>query len=284
MITSAAIQKNNYSLKLDSYSSEVLVLTISNNGFELAAFSKAPYTITKIADINFELTVKDSNELNDYLLQFISESGINKQTLKTIYINWTGNHFTLLPASFYDPEKVSDLLEFNIGKTHEETIITSDVNDIKLIYSIPGAIKSTIDKLFPSHNLKHIGYSSIKLFFNHFQLKNADMFLNIHKRHTEILIKKDKKLLTYNLYNTNSDEDVLYYILFSVEQFNLNPSSVKLAVAGNKETSSELFNTLKKHIRNIDFAVNDKLLIRKEELEKLPHHFYFTTLNRLLCE
>jgi len=284
MITSAPIQKSNYSLKLDSYKSEVLVLTLSYNGFELAEFSKAPYIITKIADLNFTHAIKDVQEMNNYLIQFISEHNLNKQHFQQILINWVGNHFTLLPTSFYEPEKARDLLEFNIGKNPEESVITNDVEDIKLVYSIPNEIKSTLDRLFPSHNLKHIGYSTVKLFFNHFQLKNAELFLNIHNGQTEIVIKKDKKPLLYNVFNTLSDEDILYYLLFSVEQFNLNPNSVKVAIAANRETSDTLFSAIKKYIRNVEYAVSDKLIIKKEELEKLPHHYYFTTLNRLLCE
>lgn len=45
-------------------------------------------------------------------------------------------------------EKARDLLEFNIGKNPEESVITNDVEDIKLVYSIPNEIKSTLDRLF----------------------------------------------------------------------------------------------------------------------------------------
>lgn len=284
MISSLPIHKKNYGLKLDNHITEHLVLTLSMNGFELAGFSKSPYHITKISELSFEVAIKDFRELNNYLIQFINEQDLPRHTYKSIFINWIGQHFTLLPSSFYDSEKARDLLEFNIGKTPDESIITNDVEDIKLVYSIPTEIKNTLDKLFPSHNLKHVGYSTVKLFFNHFQLKNADLFLNIHNGQTEIVIKKDKKPLLYNVYNTLSDEDILYYLLFSVEQFNLNPANIRVAVAANRETSSELFTAIKKYIKNVEFAVSDKLIIRKEELEKLPHHFYFTTLNRLLCE
>lgn len=284
MISTLPLHRKDYSLKLDAQKTENLVLSISANGFELAGFSKSPYYITKISELSFEAGIKDFRDLNNYLIQFLNDHDLPRHTYKNIFINWIGQHFTLLPSSFYDSEKARDLLEFNIGKTPDESIITNDVEDIKLVYSIPTEIKNTLDKLFPSHNLKHIGYSTVKLFFNHFQLKNADLFLNIHNGQTEIVIKKDKKPLLYNVYNTLSDEDILYYLLFSIEQFNLNPANIRVAVAANRETSSELFVAIKKYIKNVEFAVSDKLIIRKEELEKLPHHFYFTTLNRLLCE
>lgn len=284
MISTLPTHKKNYSLKLDSYQTEVVVLTISAYGFELAGFSKSPYHITKIAELTFESAVKDFRDLNNYLIQFVNDNDLTRHAFQSVYVNWIGNHFTLLPNSFYDADKARDLLEFNVGKTPDEQIATNDVEDIKLIYAIPTEIKNTLDKLFANHILKHIGYSTIKLFFNHFQLKNVDMFLNIHKGQTEVVLKKDKKPLLYNVFTTNSDEDILYYLLFSIEQFNLNPLTLKLALAANRETQSELFTAIKKYIKNVDFAVSDKLIIRKEELEKIPHHYYFTTLNRIVCE
>lgn len=49
---------------------------------------------------------------------------------------------------------------------------------------------------------------------------------------------------------------------------------MKVAIAANRETSDTLFAAIKKYIRNVEYAVSDKLIIRKEELEKLPHHYY----------
>lgn len=284
MISTLPIHKKDYSLKLDVIKTGAIVLNLSVNSFELAGFSKAPYHITKIAELTFGHAIKDERELNNYLIQFVNDNDLTRHQFNAVYVNWIGNHFTLLPSSFYDADKARNLLEFNIGKTPNEQIITNDVNDIKLIYAIPQEIKNTLDKIFPNHNLKHIGYSTVKLFFNHFQLKNADLFLNIHNGQTEIIIKKDRKPLLYNVFNTLSDEDILYYLLFSVEQFNLNPLTIKAALAANRETSDELFTAIKKYVKNVEFAVSDKLIIRKEEMEKIPHHYYFTSLNRLLCE
>lgn len=284
MISTQPIHKKEYSLKLDTAKTEVVVLSLSTNGFELAGFTKSPYHITKITELTFDSAIKDYRDLNNYLVQFLNDNHLTHQSFHTIYINWIGNHFTLLPTSFYDADKARDLLEFNIGKNSDEVILTNEMEEIKLIYSLPVEIKNTLDKLFPNHNLKHIGYSTVKLFFNHFQLKNADLFLNIHKGQIEVAIKKDKKPMLYNVFNTLSDEDILYYLLFTIEQYNLNPLTLKVAIAANSETQSELFTAIKKYIKNVEFAVSDKLIIRKEELEKIPHHYYFTTLNRLLCE
>lgn len=284
MISSLTISKKSISLREDEYKSSTLVLSVSANAFELAEFTTSPIHIFKVASWEFPQQVKDIVELNDYLIQFINEHHLSQKQFRSVYVNWNGNHFTLMPNSFFEPEKAGDLLEFNIGKNPDEIILNNEVEEIKLIYSIPSEIKNTLDKLFPHHQLKHIGYSTVKLFFNHFQLKNADLFLNIHHNNIEIAVKKDKKPLLYNLYSTLSDEDILYYLMFTIEQMGLNPASCKISIAANRETSAEIFTAIKKYVKHVDFAVSDKIFIRKGEMEKIPHHFYFNTFNFLLCE
>ena len=284
MLDTSAIQNKTIELKLEKAIADVLIINISYNSFEAVTYTKPTHTITRISESVFKEPVKHADELSDLFLQFVNDNGFNKTNYKTILINWIGDHFTLVPASFYDADRAKEMLDFNVGGTDGELIFTNDVDDIKLIYSVPAELKSALDKTFPNHNFKHIGYSSLKLFFTHFQLKNADVFLNLHAGQTEVLIKKDKKPVLYNIFKTQSDEDVLYYLLFSIEQFDLNPLTLKLFIAANKETSSTLFTAVKKYIKHVDFTVSDKLIVRKEAFEQLPHHYYFSALNRLLCE
>lgn len=283
-MTNTAVHTNSIDLKTEKVQTEVLVLNLSYHGFEAAAFSGSPYTITKIAEAQFKEPVKHADELSQLFLQFVADNNLNKQNHKSVLVNWLGDHFTLVPASFYDAEKAKEMLEFNVGGTNGELTFTNDVNDIKLIGAVPAELKSALDRTFSNHNFKHIGYSSMKLFFTHFQLKNADVFLNIHTGLTEVLIKKDKKPVLYNMFKTENDEDVLYYLLFSIEQFDLNPSTLKLFISANRPTTDNLFTAIKKYVRHVDFTVSDKVIVRKEAFEQTPHHYYFSALNRLLCE
>jgi hypothetical protein len=285
MITASQIQKKTYELKDTSLKSDVLIINISDLSFEMVCFTNEPFSITKLGEISFNDAFKNEDELNQYFLQFVNEFDLGKGRVKKIWINWLNKHFTLVPDSFYSADKAKELLNFNVGDIKDETILTNEVlGDVKLVYSIPSSFKTTLDKTFPKHDIKHFGYSTIQLFFSHFQLKNADVFLNIHNQGIELCIKKDKQLLLYNMFSTKSDEDILYYLMFSVEQFMLDPTILKLCVAANRETNDELFKTLKKYIKNVNFAISDKIIGRQETFESIPQHYYFTLLNRLLCE
>jgi hypothetical protein len=284
MISSLQIQKKVFEQKQDPPKTEVLVINIQNTGFELGLLS-ADMEIVKLAELAFKEPVSIASDLTDHFLQFADEFSLTRSTFKTIYVNWLNSNFTLIPAAYYETGKAKELLDFNVGVKENETVLVNDLKDnIKLIFSIPTELKQAIDKTFPHHQLKHFGSSSVNLFFSHFQLKNSDVFLNIHEKQVELLVKKEKALQLYNIFNCKSDEDILYYLMFSVEQFKLDPASLRLCISGNRETSDELFTAIKKYIRHLNFANSDKIIKRKEELENIPNHFYFSLLNRVLCE
>ena len=110
------------------------------------------------------------------------------------------------------------------------------------------------------------------------------MFLNINYNIIEITIKQKNNLQFYNAFNYQTTEDIIYYLLFTLEQLQLNPLTVKIAIAGQTDSNSELIISLKKYIKHINFTANNTATYFKNELIDTPTHFYFTVLNQILCE
>lgn len=200
-----------------------------------------------------------------------------------ISVNYTGRQFTLVPTAFFDEKDARELLEFNCGDTGSNIILSDEVNaDIRLVYSMDETLKSTLDRLFPNHHLRHTGSVLAKLLLQSDELAGEQVLLNIDQGSLFITAKKNGLQLC-NHYQVQTDEDILYYVLFVLEQFELNPATVKVSLAGNIETDSSLSKALKRYIRNIRF-VNGSRLIRREDIASLPHHYYYTLLNRPFCE
>jgi hypothetical protein len=284
MVGTLQTQKKLFELKENPEKADILVINLDTSGFETALLSK-DLTIIKTGELIFKEVPKNSEDLENYFAQLVSEFHLAQPTFTSIYINWPGKNFTLVPSAYYKPEKAKELLEFSVGKTEEGTICVNDVKpDIKLVFSVPTSLKNILDKTFPHHQLQHSGACLINLFFTHFQLKKANVLLSIREKQIELVIKKDKQLLLYNIFDIKTNEDILYYLLFSIEQFKLDPVTLQLAISANRETNDELFDAVKKYIRHVNFAVTDKVIQRKEVFETLPHHFYFSLLNRPVCE
>lgn len=214
----------------------------------------------------------------------LKQSGIQLKSYLKTYINFNSKHFTIVPAAFFNELKAREILEFNCGPVGNDLVLVDDINsDIKLIYSIEEGLKSTIDKLFPNHHLKHTATVLSRLLLQSDELQNENILMFIDHHAVYIVAKKGYQLLLCNQYQAQSDEDILYYLLFVLEQFQFNPLDVKISIAGNIEAEHSLIKTLKKYIKQIRF-VNGSKLLKRQEIHSLPHHYFYTILNRSFCE
>ena len=120
------------------------------------------------------------------------------------------------------------------------------------------------------------------------QLEKSDkikenIILSVYSSHIEIVVKQEHKLLLANQFTIKTQEDILYYILFILEQYQLNPLTANISVAGNIDVTSGLLTTLKKYIKNIHLIHGHKN-IDWTSITGIPQHFNYTLLNRIFCE
>jgi hypothetical protein len=222
--------------------------------------------------------------LSEHLINALKHFQISKKSYKHVYINYFNSQFTLCPSVFYNLENNRAFLEFNSGTVGNALVLTDEINaDIKLIYAIDELIKSTLDQLFPNHLLKHTLTVLSKLMLSSEELVKENVIVSIHANYIEVVVKQEQKLLLANQYSIKTQEDVLYYVLFILEQYHLNPLKVNIKIIGDIDSSSSLINSLKKYIKNINLGIGHKT-INWSTLKGMPQHFNYTLLNRLFCE
>jgi hypothetical protein len=225
-----------------------------------------------------------NNTLSEHLITAITHFQFSKKKYQHVYVNYFDQQFTLCPGIFYNSENNRSLLEFNSGSTSTKLVITDDIStDIKLIYAINESLKSTLDLIFPHHQLKHTITVLSRLMLLSEELVKENVILSIHANYIEVIVKQDQKLLLANQYYIKTQEDVLYYTLFILEQYQLNPLTVNITVIGNLDATSILLTSLKKYIKNIRLGLGQKT-INWSAITGMPQHFNYTLLNRLFCE
>ena len=224
------------------------------------------------------------NDNNASLLKAINYLDFSKKNYKAVYINYFSEQFTLCPNHFYDETLKKDFLQFNCGSVGTKIILTNDISsNINLIYSIPETLKSLFDQLFPNHQLKHSICVLAQLAINSNEFKNDSILLHINESHIEFIVKQEQQLVLANQFSIKTEQDVLYYLLFLIEQYQLNPLAINVCVSGNLTSDSELYLLLKKYIKNLRLASGHKNLIYTD-INGAPQHFNYTLLNRIFCE
>lgn len=261
-----------------------LNLFIDSQVFMFALFNNDYTELLELCDVRINQSMQQQNNPAERVNFLINNYQLNKQQFKHVNISVLNNDFTLIPEAFALKEHTKEILGFSLGQQPKNTF-THLVNNLNFSYTIEAELSAVLERNFKNSSIRHSGAVAINLLFNNRSLKKCEVFINVNEGVVELLAKDDIKFIYYNVFEFENNEDILYFVTFMMEQFNINPEKARIIIAGQCEVESELHLLLKKYIRHISFAVNS---IGVNTLEtptvKIPEHFYFTLLNQHLCE
>ena len=106
--------------------------------------------------------------------------------------------------------------------------------------------------MFDSFIYKH--YSSIileKVKLNENNTATPSLYLNINVNHMELIYFVKNKLVFYNRFDFNTKEDLIYYLLFSIDQLKLNPEEIPVVITGDISKDDDNYMIIYKYIRNV---------------------------------
>jgi len=211
---------------------------------------------------------------------FIANFGLNGKTYQKVNAMVLNRHFVLCPKA-YNSKEAREMLEFNLGQVDIPHVHQYLIHqEISFTYAALPSLIQLIEKEFVTTQIYHAGTVSIDLFLKLPAFSKSNIFVCLHRGYMEIVIKQGQSLKMYNVFEWNNREDVLYYILFSMEQFGLQPALESITISAEMETTDPLFAFLKKYIREIGFFTAHKIT---QTTSQVPHHYYFHVLNKHLC-
>jgi hypothetical protein len=261
-----------------------LSLNISDASFMFSVSQPDFTTIIEIGSINFKSKVKSNTELIEKLDFLIHYFSLVKNKYSRVRISILNNDFVLIPKAYSTENTTKQLLNFISHSGDSDKVKDFELKNLKFCFSVNSELIHFLEKLFPNLILLHNGINAINSLFEHHAVKHNNLFLIAHHQHIEICAKNNQELLFYNIFSYLQSEDILYYLLFLLEQFKLNPLHTRLSIAGELEADSTIIKEVKKYIRHVELCSLHPQLKLMGELEKIPQHFFHTLLHQHLCE
>ncbi len=224
--------------------------------------------VIKLIELSIEQP--ETMEMEKHLDVILSSFDL-KRDFKNVDIYILTNYFMNLPSILSTKEGNETLLKFTTELPDGYVVREDRVLDLSVCYGITLGLKNYIERTF--HNSKISSQASVFIdcFLNNTQFSKINFLINFIGKQMEVAIKKDNKLHLYNLFTYNSNEDALYFILFLIEQFQLNVMQSKFTIIGQLETQDELIVNFKKYVKHLNYGV-------VETPPQIPNHFYFTQL------
>lgn len=228
--------------------------------------------------------LKANEKIAEALEYLIETDPFFSQNYAHVDVCISNNIYTLVPATLFVKENREELLKFNHTVSKEMIILSDEIvsADSHCVYAADKKVKDLLDKVFPNNHIKHKTSCLIEGLPAIASKTHKTCLVNVSGNSMDVALY-NKKLLFFNTFEFQTAEDFLYFILAVLEQNNCALDETEIVLAGEIETGSALYLTLKQYIPKLKFAVANKAIIRRNDFVKLPDHFHYTLFNLYLC-
>jgi len=244
------IQKKN---RIDLTSNIRLSIHISLNGL---SFSIVDLISDEIIFYKKHVFTKKTTpkRLLKELKKYFKETPELNDTFSSVKIIHYNNLSTVVPEVVFDKNNALSYLKFNSQILQNDYVAYDQIfnNECVNVYIPYVNINNFIFKKFDSFIYNH--YSSIileEVKSNEKNSMNPSLYLNMGLNHIEVIYFQNNKLIFYNTFDYSTKEDVIYYLLFTIDQLKLNPEKTPLIISGSISIDDEYYEIIYKYVRNV---------------------------------
>ncbi|WP_046756997.1 DUF3822 family protein [Kordia jejudonensis] len=276
------LSKKSSTIKESNYNK--LSIQIALNGLSFCILDTVKNEITSLERFHFE-TVTNPLQLEKQIITVLNtHKNLFDQPFQEVVVSHINSLSTFVPKPLFSDKNLSDYLKYN-NKILPNDYITFDVvtnNDMVNVYIPYVNINNLFFDKYGAFSYKH--FATI-LLENIFQLadnnQEAVVYVHVQKDQFEIIVIKNKKLLFYNSFEYLTSEDFIYYVLFSIEQLQLNTNELQLYFLGDISKEDSLYTVTYTYVRNVSFVDKKYPFTFDESCTKLDNHNDFTLLTNI---
>ncbi len=178
--------------------------------------------------------------------------------------------FSLVPRTLFKKEELPNYLKFNAKIMANDHIAFDEVtpHDLVNVYIPFINVNNYIFDLFGEFEFKHSGTVLISTILKQARATTTPAcYVQIAEKEMEIVVVSDKKLLFYNHFEYKTKEDFLYYLLFALEQLQMDLEVIQLKLFGTVEEGDPIFNLCYTYIKYVSVFVPTDSTYPLEQIE-----------------
>lgn len=230
-----------------------LTIQVSLNGFSFCCSDTLNHNLLSFKEITFDTTVSAEN-VEDLFANAFRENPELNAAYDEIVVLHDNNLSTFVPTPLFDEQFLGSYLQYNT-KVFETDFFAFDAlptYQINTVYIPYVNINNIFVDAFGTFLYKHVHTVLVgKLLDLSKNIDDKKMFVHMASGHFEIVVVQNQKLLLFNSFEYKTPEDLIYYLLFTAEQLNLNPEIFQLEFLGKITEEDPYFKIAYQYIRNV---------------------------------
>jgi len=270
-----------------------LSILLCQDGFSFLVTHAVSQRILNIASYKFNLTgilpdekVGWPDNGNNYF-EKLKTVELTQYSYQRIDIAIASRKITIAPYNFMDQGNLMSIVSAAFPVGPDEEILTEPVFDLGPVTAIliPRYIPEFCSVIFPGAFLHCAAAVFVKgILRKHSRLISRQIFINIHSGFFEITVIQGLRLIYLNAFRYSASSDVLYYVIFVLEQLGFVPSEENVTLMGDISEQSVIFTQLMMYCETLGFVSMPDETKYGDSITGITMHQYFTLLNIPICE
>jgi hypothetical protein len=261
-----------------------------------------------IEDKNLRVAVVDANEkkcmvLEDYRFSGVVSRHDTIQQLNTVLEGhlvlragyWgqvalvaRNGGFSYVPDEYFDETQKSSYLYFNPNSLENMDLYNyrHTQNGLCSVFQVEQEFVDWAKKAYPNKEVKVLHQADVFLATALKEVNpsyETNIFIDIENRYMNMLIVQGGRVLLYNRYYYQSPQDFVYFLLFAIDELQINTETCQTLLYGEISKDSGIFNLLNKYIKNVDFGHRPKEMGFSYKFDEVLDHRYFDLYNAYEC-
>lgn len=206
---------------------------------------------------------------NRWEIEVVKELEVNlrlRRNYNNVFAAFISPFFNFVPDDYISVSN-DVLLNFSEAEFENNAILESPAKyGNTIVYGTSQCVLDKLNELFSKIQVSHSG----RIFLDSILYsKQPELHLNLYKHNLEAVVTNEKGIVFYNLFDAQTDEDVLFYSLFILEQLGLDTNKIELKCYGELLPHTEVYQKLKKYIRYISPASKNEEFLENYTLYNL---------------
>lgn len=234
-----------------------LSIQVSLNGLSFCVLDTISNTITNSERQVFD-KILNPFELQNNLRTLLEKHQIHKTSFSEVIVVHSNGLFSFVPKSLFDENELANYLKLNAKILANDHLAYDALEnyDMVNVYVPFVNINNYIFELFGEFEYKHNGTVLVEALLNNSGAnKEPICYVHVDDQQMSITVISQKKLQLHNNFTFTSKEDFIYYLLFTMEQLNLETETTKLKLFGSIEEDDEIYKLCYSYIKDITIFI-----------------------------
>ncbi len=261
--------------------SYILSLQLSEAGYSYAIVDPAANKYAAVNHQNFDKKIAEKSLVEKAELMLKEDLFLSKN-YKNVFFSVIDSKSTLVPKEFFDRKQIKKFFTFThvLDEFEELHFNYIEKADAYNIFSIPSDLTTLMVNRFPEIIFVHQNNVFVKDLIRRaesLKFKLPYVQININPGSFDIGIYKDDKFRMINTYYFDNDSDFIYYVLNTLNQYDIKPNKAYINFSGFIEKDTEFYYFIHQYLPKINFLkLNTGLTFNFKDLEE---HYFYNLLN-----